>query len=257
MDCDEEKSTEINCTICGISITRDESHKDAESFICSNCMEKINNFKIPRWVVIFIISLFGITVFGFYYFNRFYVSIRDYKNAIVFFQKNDLVNAEKSITNASKLVPDNQELENYKYYISAFKLYSENSLNDSLSLFEKYQKYNKDDKIVNSIVMYIQISNAFDRQDYKEMVDISSKLYTLNETDPFSILQYASALACEYTVSNESAAFNKSKELIIKALSYSKSKETIEYIERIEQRLKTKKVISSDEYIQLKKDGKI
>ena len=255
MDLEKKNIPEIEKTACDTPFKGDREDEATGGCISDDSSEVNKKFNIPKWVVVFLFFLAGTVVFGFYYFKRFYVCIKDYKTATAFFKKNDFINAEKYITHASDLVPDNSDIEYYKYYISGFKLYSDNKYNDALPFFKKYQKYNKDDKVVNSIILYIEISNAFDQHDYKKMVDVSAELYKSNETDPFCILQYASALACIYTESDSATDFDKAEKLIREAQSYGQNKEIIEYVERIEYRLKTRKIISTEEYLKLKKDG--
>ena len=222
-----------------------------------NTPEEIANVKIPSWVIYFVVFLFAISVFGFVYYHRYSKSIHDYKLSIKTYQEGDLESAEKYISRASDLVPDNKEFLAFKYYISGIKKYTEGNYSEALDLFKKYRSYNSDDSYVEELISIIEVSVAFEEKDYNRMVENAAKLYSEYDTDPLYILQYASALACRYAETENIDDYNKSVELMENARSYELDDANLDYIKRIEYRLATKKIISKAEYNQLKEEGKL
>lgn len=216
-----------------------------------------SSVKIPSWVIYFVVLLFVISVFGFIYFHRFSKSVHYYKLSIKTFQENDLEAAEKYITSASDLVPDNKEILSFKYYVSGIKNYTEDNYDEALEFLKKYQSYNSDDSFIGQLILSIEISRAFDEKDYSQMVKYAAQLYSDYNTGPLVILQYASALACEYVATENIDDYNKAMELIESARTYELDDYNLDYIKRIEYRLTSKKIISNDEYHQLEKEGKL
>ena len=222
-----------------------------------NTIEESCSVKIPSWVIYFLILLLVISVFGFVYFHKYTKSVHEYKLAITKFEENDLEAAEKYITSASDLIPNNNDFLSLKYYISGLKKYTEQNYDESLDLLKKYLTYNRDDTFIDQIIKILEISMAFDEKDYNLMAERAAQAYSDYDTDPLFILRYASALACRYADKEDIEDFNKSKELIEVARTYELDDSDLDVINRIEYRLKTKKIITSDEYHQLEKEGKL
>lgn len=215
------------------------------------------NVKIPTWLIYFVFLLFVISVFGFVYFHRFSKCIHDYKLSIKTFQENDLEAAEQYITNASYLVPDNNDILSFKYYVSGIKYSTEEKYEEALEELHKYQALNSDNSYVEQLITMLEISKAFDDKNYSQMVVHAAKLYSDQNTDPLVILQYASALACEYVETENMDDYNKVLDLIETARTYDLDDSNLDYIKRIEYRLTSKKIISKEEYHQLEKEGKL
>lgn len=215
------------------------------------------NVRIPSWVIFFVITLFGISVLGFAIFHRYPKSIHDYKLSIKTYQEGDIDAAEKYITSASRLVPDNKDFLSFKYYISGIKNYTEKNYDEALEALKKYQEYNTDDEDVDQLVLIMEISIAFNQKNYSKMVENAAALYSVYDSDTLCILQYASALACQYASTDDMDAYNKAVELIEKARTYELDDYYLNYIKRIEYRLNTKNIISQEEYYNLEKEGKL
>ena len=134
---------------------------------------------------------------------------------------------------------------------------SKKNYEEALKLLNQYKEYNRGDSYIDQLTATIEISNAFEAKDYAQMVELASELYSDYSEDPRVILQYASALSCEYAATDNIDDFNKSRELIGEALKYELDDSNVDYLNRIEYRLNTKKIISADEYHQLEKEGKL
>lgn len=222
-----------------------------------NAPEEINNVTIPSWVIYFVVLLFAVSVFGFVFFHRYTKSVHNYKLALSVYQEGDIAAAEEYITKASDLVPENKDFLAFKYFISGINRYTQKNYEEALKLLNQYKEYNRGDSYIDQLTATIEISNAFEAKDYAQMVELASELYSDYSEDPRVILQYASALSCEYAATDNIDDFNKSRELIEEALKYELDDSNVDYLNRIEYRLNTKKIISADEYHQLEKEGKL
>lgn len=217
----------------------------------------ISNYVLPKWIYVFISLVLGIGIIGYFHYSRFYLGIIGYKKSITCVSKGDFNEAERLIKQASELIPESKEINAFQEYISGLKFYMMADINNSLVHLKAYQEYDNKNNTVNSMVLMLEISIAFEKKDYVKMETHARSLNKLNENDPMSMLQLASSIACRYTTTGNNVQYNESKKLINDALKLNNAEEFIEYAERILYRLEKREIITQEEYILRKNEGRL
>lgn len=102
-------------------------------------------------------------------------------------------------------------------------------------------------------VLMLKGDDAFDRKDYDALLSTSRKALALMPDHPRLVGSVASALACKYAVTGDSAFRVEAEQLLARAqaLTEQSTEEKAsfeEYAERIRYRLRTRVIIDRDEY---------
>ncbi len=135
---------------------------------------------------------------------------------------------------------------------SAQKLYGEHKEDEALEVVKKAEHDYPEWTILSQAAKALQAGVAFDRHDYDQFLSLSEETYKSEPKSHMNSASLASALACKYASTGDPKFRAASEQLLAEARGLATTKddqaEFQEYAERIEHRLKTREIITQEEY---------
>jgi hypothetical protein len=240
------------CAVCGKKPWPDDTIMPSSgNRYCRDCYAKVTHYPIPKGVLLFVLALFAVTLAGLFLNGRFFLSLYSIREAGRSFGGGDAEAAARFSDTAFKLVPENAEIQALHNYYNGILGYVRGEYETALPMLTDYIQTFPEDSLANRLVLTMEISKCFDEKDWGLMSRKADKLMEMDPEDPLAILQYASSLACVWAAEGDASSRDKSRELIekVRGMDVGDDRdEIIRYIDRIEYRLRTRKIIDSDEY---------
>jgi tetratricopeptide (TPR) repeat protein len=251
----------ITCAFCGGRIAPEESVNYGPNIFCGACYNRVTHYPIPGWVKLFALTILLVTVLGAAVNARYFTALVDTRKAQAAFVQGDVDLSIRLIDGANAKVRNNRDLLAMQSLYHGIKAYSLGQEPEALRMIGEYMRVYPEDVFIKNLMLYMQISQAFDSGNYRSMVQFSNDLLALFPDDPKVKLQYASSLACVYVSEGAQKAKKEAERLTaeVKAglggLEETARTDAEEYIERIEHRISEKKIISAEEYDKTVKGG--
>lgn len=238
------------CVKCSKDFGRTVLNKISDYPICEDCAEIIKNRSFPNWVKLFFVGILAIVVFSFYWNWRFYSSYSNIKKTALAIQNYDYTHAANLMQTASEQVP---EVDDIKVLASFYKglslLYSDKST-EALTEFEKCKDKLPDDYNLYAYTLQAKMGSGFDNKDYNLFLSASKDFLRLDSVNAMPWASVASAYACLYAQTGVDSLKVLSDKFIGKAkMIDNASKNMLEYYNRIDHRISTRKILSSAEFM--------
>lgn len=135
---------------------------------------------------------------------------------------------------------------------AAQKLYLDHKEEEALKTLEKAAHDYPEWDVPRQQAKALKVAIAFDHQDYDKFLSLAQDTYNSEPKSHETVAQLASALACKYAVTGDPQFLDDSHKYLAEAQGLAMTQETRnefdEYAERIEHRLKSREIISREEY---------
>jgi len=246
------------CAKCGKDNGAADLHVLAGMPICPACRDTIS-VPFPKWVKIASAVLGCLVVFSFTHNLRFLRGYFEMSHSEKALFRGDIEEAYVSMDSAARHVPEAGDLRTIASLYQAILLMKQNKDREALPLLQGCQGLSPKGGLVDWLILQAEGSIAFDEKDYDRFLEKAGVLLKLRPDDPTALAGMASAYACKYAATGRSDFEEKSLQYLEQASGKTdKDDEDFrEYEARIRYRLKTREIISSEEYRRRVADGSI
>lgn len=217
--------------------------------ICDSCIVLLREKIFPKWVKAFFAVLVLIILFSFFWNLKYYQAYKEYNQANEFYSHGDFTNASKLALSANSKVPNVKILEFSSSYFHGVDLLYKGVSTEAYNEFYKLQNEYPDDNVVNSLLYYAKAGMAFDSGNYQGFLDASKKSLEMDGASPAILTAIASAYACIYVSKDDEEAKSNCIAYLDSAKAMNDtSAAALAYFNKVEYRLFSKKIISSEEF---------
>jgi hypothetical protein len=221
--------------------------------VCQACETLFKNRPFPGWIkgalvamVILVISILAWNS----RFIRAYYELRCFASEMAM---GDLQRGAPHFISASRLVPENVELQTYGAFYEGVLLLGQDKSAEALKLLQSCVGRVAAETNIDELIMDAKVGVAFDQGDYDQFLQLALEMDAKHKDDPVYAEQLASAYACKYAeTQNEQykikslAALDRSKTLV--SLKPEFQTFYADYEQRILHRLYTREIISRNEF---------
>lgn len=236
------------CSRCGFDNGSNPLPTLAAQPMCEQCAGYLRNRPFPSWIRI---SFAGLIIFVFLAAAlnmRFFLAWRDTKAAFKLMRQ-DPGHAAERMRAALKQVPESRDLQAFSAYFDGLHYIQQDRPEEALASMEKCQNGLPSSFGVDNLILDLKAGVAFKKKDYDEFVVIAKKMVSKNPDYHYSHAMLASAYACKYAVTNDTALCEQAMAALDRARAKAGSDPSFkEYEQRILHRLDTKEIITAQEF---------
>jgi len=216
---------------------------------CEPCTTKARSYPFPMWVKAFMLGIAAIVLFSTYWNFRFFEAYEHLNQSWVASDTGNFEAAYIHIETASEQVPENHELKTLASYFKGVYYLQNDKASKAYPLLLACEQDLPYDYDVSRMVRQARISMNFDDADYEGFLSGTQEQLELDKSIPLSWASVASALACIYATTDNDSFRLESLRHIMKAKELSSYSEEIqEYTMRINYRLQSKEIITTEEF---------
>lgn len=238
------------CSSCNKDFENIELKKISTYPICDECYTIIKNKTFPTWVKGFFIGILVIVILGFVWNWKFYQAYNSIKQSNDFFQKGDYTNASILMNEASKKVPEVEDVKTIAAYFRGIELLSKDKSTEALIEFNKCKDKIPPEYNINRLIIQAKIGSSFDKGDYEGFLEASKEILSIDSTVAFSLTSVASAYACIYADKGKEDAKQNAILYLKKAQAIDDTtKELKAYYNMIEYRIDSRKIIRREDFV--------
>ena len=237
------------CSFCNKDNGSIELNTIGNSPVCEDCETRIKNLTFPNWVKGFFALIVLIVVFAFFWNWKYYDAYNDFKAANISIKEGNYSNASILMRNASEKVPEVAELKTLSTYYNGLNFLTKDKSEEALVEFNKCKQDLPDDYNINDLILQATMGATFDKKDYEGFLSASKESLKLDSLTALSWARLASAYACIYASNGD----DSSKTLANNSLTHAKSidsisKEMNDYYKKIEYRIYSRQILSTEDY---------
>jgi hypothetical protein len=247
---------QIDPTIC-IGCGLDNGDADLTALgqlpVCPACEALFKNRPFPGWVKAAFVGMVILVISALVWNSRFihaYYELKCFESAVV---AGDLQRGAPHFISASRLVPENSELQAYGAFYEGVLLLSQDKSAEALKLFQSCVGRIAVESNLDELIMNAKVGAAFDRGNYDEFLELALQMDAKHKDEPVYAGQLASAYACKYAETQDEqyktkslTALDRSRTLISSRPEYKEF--YAEYEQRILHRLHTREIINHREF---------
>ncbi|MEO8587749.1 MAG: hypothetical protein ABI432_00110 [Flavobacteriales bacterium] len=233
-----------HCAFCGKSKADVMIKNMNGSPVCVSCSQNLISRPFPLWVKAFfagVLLLVVVSIAWNWRFFRAHGALTDIGTAAA---EGDIDGVLNGIDRFDHLLPEQQELLGMRLYWQGLRAMQHDSAAAALALFEQVHREAPGQFELELLMTNARLGAAFDRQDYDEFLAQCKKLVELDRENPTTFASIASAFACKYATSVDTAYRDSSLQQLEKARSLGVDSSFTEYEERILYRLASREIIS-------------
>jgi hypothetical protein len=253
-------------------IMEDEIHRLVDSTVCSNCQatgvewpqiaglpvcnsceEFFRNRPFPTWIKISLAAVLAIAVFSMVHNARYFFGYLHLRQGLAASAAGNMDLASDLIGRAAGEVPESAELGYLGVYLKGVSLLAKDSAIEALPYITAYRDANPADPQAGLLLLTAQCAAAYDRGEYDEMERYATEAAAAAPGDAMAVAAVASAKACRYAASGDSAVLAEGYEMLARAEMIAANDPEMsvrirEYKDRILFRLATREIISREEF---------
>jgi hypothetical protein len=221
--------------------------------VCPACEALFKSRPFPVWVKAALVGMVILVVSILVWNSRFiraYYELKCFASAMA---AGDLQRGAPHFISASRLVPENAELQAYGPFYEGLLLLGQDKPAEALKLLQSCVGRVAAESNIDELIMNAKVGVAFNQRDYDEFLQLALETEAKHKDDPVYAGQLASAFACKYAETQDEqyktkslAALDRSKTLVSSKPEYKGFYS--EYEQRILHRLHTREIISRSEF---------
>ncbi len=242
----------IDPTICGLC-GKDNGHEEFAIMsrlpACPACTEYANNRPYPLGVKMMFIGTFVLVLFSFIYNYRFYEGYQELNSFAESWSEGDMDGSLAHINEVHRHVPESKDVESLWRIHNAVHLLQVDSAIAAARMLQEFDGNYDPSLGVDDLLLTVNRSAAFDRREYRAFLKYSEIAFDRDPDSPHTHAQMASAYACMYASTGEQHYCDSSRVHIEQGLSLSAAagdpeNDISEFVNRIEHRLHTRRIIA-------------
>jgi hypothetical protein len=241
------------CIRCGLDNGDADLAMLGQLPVCPACETLFKNRPFPGWVKAALVGMVILVVSALVWNSRFihaYYELKCFQSAMV---AGDLQRGATHFISASRLVPENAELQAYGSFYKGMLLLSQDKSAEALKLLQSCVGQVAPESNIDELIMNAKVGVAFNQGDYDQFLQLALEIDAKHKDDPAYTGQLASAYACKYAETQDEqyktkslAALDRSRTLVSSKPEYKTY--YAEYEQRILHRLRTREIISRSEF---------
>jgi hypothetical protein len=252
----DQVQRQIDPTIC-IGCGLDNGDTDLAMLgrlpVCPTCETLFKNRPFPGWIKTSLVAMVILVVSIFAWNSRFiraYYELRCFASEMA---AGDLQRGAPHFISASRLVPENAELQAYGAFYEGLLLLGQDKSAEALKKLQSCVGRVAAETNIDELITDAKVGVAFDQGDYDQFLKLALEIEAKHKDDPVYAEQLASAYACKYAETQDEqyktkslAALDRSKTLVSSKPEYQAY--YADYEQRILHRLHTREIISRNEF---------
>jgi hypothetical protein len=237
------------CVNCKQDFDTLKLNKLAAYPVCTECAEIIEKRAFPPWVKAFFAAILVIVIGASIWNWKYYTAYRNIQKANKHFEMGENDKAYKAMYEASMQVPEVEGISTYATYLKGISLLEENKNSEAIEAFNKCREKMPAGNNVVTLINQARIGIAFDNKNYEDFVVLALDNLNAAPESPIILTSVASAYACVYADRGVDSVKQLALEYLNKAKSFDDtSAQMKQYYNRIEHRLATRTVITSEQF---------
>ena len=238
------------CANCGADNGDTPHGRIIEVPACAACTEFFRNRPYPKWVKMFFLAVAVLVVVSLVWNGRFFQGYFEMRAAFAAWADQDFSEAASQMSAAAEHVPESMELREFAAFLQGILCLQKDECEKAETYFTQCT-HMPPEFGVPMLRQTAAIGTAFNRKDYDQFLQIAEQAALQRPSDPIAQAQVASALACLYAVGGDDDLRRQAESKLEEAKKLgTEGIEASRYEERIRHRLKTREIISSEEYEQ-------
>ncbi len=216
--------------------------------MCQQCTDFLRNRPFPSWIKISFAGLIIFVVLAGVWNMRFFLAWKDTRVALKLMGQ-DMGQAAERMRTARDRVPESSDLQTLSAYFDGIVYLQQNRSEEALASFEKCEHSLPPTFGVDLLILRARSDVAFDTKDYDGFVAVAKEMTLKKPDDHFSHAMLASAYACKYAVTGDTAFREQAMAALERARIMSGDDPSFkEYEQRILHRLSTQEILTAQEF---------
>ncbi len=237
------------CFNCNFDNGKEDLKKLSVYPICPECEKAINSRVFPIWVKAFLAGLVVVIAIGFAWNLRYYNAYNHIRKANIEYSNGNYGNASNLMSMAVTEIPELDDIKVMHSYFRAMDLLAKDSCKEALSIFTECKQKVPTNLNIEQMIVQARIGSCYNEKNYKGFLDASIENLAMDSTQAFSWAGVASAYSCLYADTKNETFRNKTENCLLKAkMLDSTSVDLKDYINMIEYRVFSKRIISREEF---------
>lgn len=237
------------CSNCQTDFGNTELGTIANYPICDNCKLNIDKKVFPLWVKAFMLGLCILIIGAFVWNWKYYDAYKNLNKASDFMAIGDPGKAALYMEKASIQVPQSLDLMFLTAYYKGIHYLTIDESESAMNEFMKCRNNLPSDFNVDDYILQAKIGMTFDNHDYHGFLDACFESLKQDSTDAYRLTAVASAYACLFVSESKEEDLNLSTTYLNKAKSIDNTSQALlDYYNKVEYRLFSKTIITSQEF---------
>ncbi len=236
------------CGRCGFDNGSQPLQTVAGQPMCQQCTDYVRNRPFPSWIRVSFAGLIVFVVLAAVWNMRFFLAWEDTKAAFKLMGR-DIGQAAERMRTARNRVPESPDLQAFSSFFDGIVYLQQDRPEEALANLEKCRHTVPAALGVDIIILQAKAGVAFDTKDFDGFLATAKKLVSKEPDTPFSYGMLASAYACKYAVTNDTAFREQAMSALDRSKAMSNNDPSFkEYEQRILHRLNTQEILSAKEF---------
>ena len=236
------------CGRCGLDNGSNSLPTLAALPMCQQCTDYLRNRPFPSWIKTSFVGLIIFVVLAAVWNMRFFLAWQDTKAAFKLMGQ-DMGQAAERMRTAVKRVPESPDLQALSGFFDGVVYLQQDRSREALASLEKCGDRLPSTFGVDILILQARAGVTFNAKDYDGFLVTAKKIVAKKPDDHFSYAMLASAYACKYAVTRDTAFHEQSVAALERARAMSGSDPSFkEYEQRILHRLDTQEILAPQEF---------
>lgn len=242
---------QVDPTVCGRCGFDNGSHPLptlASQPMCQQCTDYLRNRPFPSWIKASFAGLIIFVVLAAVWNMRFFLAWEDTKRAFKLMGQ-DMGQAAERMRTARNRVPESPDLQAFSAFFDGVVYLQQDRPKEALASLEKCRHRVPTTLGVDILILQAKAGVAFDAKDFDGFLATAKKLISKEPDVHFSYAMLASAYACKYAVTSDTAFREQAMAALDRAKAMSGGNPSFkEYEQRILHRLNTQEILTPQEF---------
>ncbi len=236
------------CGRCGFDNGSTPLPSLANQPMCQQCADYLRNPAFPSWIKISFAGLIIFVVLAAFWNMRFFLAWKDSKAAFKLMAQ-DMGQAAARMRAARNRVPESPDLQTLSAYFDGIVYLQQDRPKEAFASLQKCKHKLPPTFGVDILILQASAGVAFDTKDYDRFVVVTKEMAAKRPDDHHSYAMLASAYACKYAVTSDTAFREQAVAALDRARTMSGGDPSFrEYEQRILHRLNTQEILSHREF---------
>jgi len=236
------------CGRCGFDNGSNPLPTLATQPMCQQCTDYLRNRPFPSWIKASFAGLIIFVVLAAVWNMRFFLAWEDAKAAFKLMGR-DTGQAAERMRSARNRVPESPDLQAFSAFFDGVVHLQQDRPKEALASLEKCRRMVPTTLGVDILILQAKAGLAFDAKDFDGFLATAKKLISKEPDVHFSYAMLASAYACKYAVTSDTAFREQAMAALDRAKGLSGSNPSFkEYEQRILHRLSTQEILTPREF---------
>ena len=236
------------CGRCGFDNGSNPLPTLANQPMCQQCADTLRNRPFPSWIKASFAGLIIFVVLAAAWNMRFVLAWK-YTRVALKLMEQDMGQAAARVRTALSRVPESSDLQAFSAFFDGVFYLQQDKSGEALASLEKCRRRLPSTFGVDILILRAKAGVAFNARDYDGFLMIAKEMIVKKPEVHFTYAMLASACACKYAVTRDTAFHEQSMAALDRARAISGGDPSFkEYEQRILHRLYTQEILTPEEF---------